>query len=245
MYLKIAKEKVKYEIPMLNGEPLLIKIENVEENVREETITITTGSTGTTVITEITGTTGNTGTTETIVVTGNTGTTETIVVTGNTGTTKISRDIRFAQLKIGTHVESNYLSSDEPYNGIIDGLAYSINLDLTELDANGNIISEKKSYDTTLIKLLKEKVKTTLSLTDDDLNVLAEVEWRNEPQTIRLTIPVVEVIENSYYRGLMDSLITANVIRYKVGDYYILYLSYIEDEHRAILEADENILIEE
>ena len=233
MYLKIAKEKVKYEIPMLNGEPLLIKIENVEENVREETITITTGSTGTTVITEITGTTGNTGTTETI------------VVTGNTGTTKISRDIRFAQLKIGTHVESNYLSSDEPYNGIIDGLAYSINLDLTELDANGNIISEKKSYDTTLIKLLKEKVKTTLSLTDDDLNVLAEVEWRNEPQTIRLTIPVVEVIENSYYRGLMDSLITANVIRYKVGDYYILYLSYIEDEHRAILEADENILIEE
>lgn len=215
MYIRIVKEKVKYSIPMLNGEPLLMKIEGVEESTREK------------IITEITGT------------------------TGNTGTTEIPYEINTAIIKIGTFIESNYLSSDNPFNDIIDGLAYgrtpyySISLDLTELDASGNTISEKQSYETTLINLLKEKVKTTLNLTDNDVEVLAEVEWRNTPQTIRLTIPVVEVIENSYYRGLMDSLITANIIKYKVGDYYILYLSYIDAEHRTVLEADDNVLIEE
>jgi len=102
-----------------------------------------------------------------------------------------------------------------------------------------------KCYETVIIKLIKEQLKTKLSLTDDDLSILAEVEWKHPSQPIRITIPIEEVIENEYYRNLVGGLIANEVIKYKINDNYVLYLTYIEPVHRTVLEADENIIIEE
>jgi hypothetical protein len=176
MFLKIAKEKVKY-VAILNGEPILIKIENLTSD-------------------------------------------------GDTMT-----------VKTGMFVESEYTANSSAKRGHIVGVNNTFVVDPTE--------SAEGHYDTVAIKLIKDKLIADLGLVEGDFEILAEAEWKHAPQTIRLTIPVQEAIENSFYRGLIDTLISNGTIYYKVGDNYILYLSYIDAAHRPTLEADPNIIIEE
>lgn len=153
-------------------------------------------------------------------------------------TSEDEEDIYLMNIKTGMFVESEYLvNPDNAKRGHIVGVSNTFSIEQLE--------SFEGYYNTVAVKLIKDKLIEDLGLVETDITILAETEWRHSEQTIRLTIPVEEVIESSFYRGLMDALIGANVIRYKVGDYYVLYLSWIDEAHRPVLEADNNILIEE
>lgn len=177
MFLRIEKEKVKY-VAILNGEPILIKIES------------------------------------------------------------ISSDGNLMTIKTTMYVESEYLEFGESAErGYIFGLNNTFIIDLTETAAG--------VYTTVASKLVKNELITMFDLLDTDITILAEIEWRDISEAIRLTIPIEQVIENPFYRSLMETLITANTIYYKVGENYVLYLAYILPEHRPILDADPNLIIEE
>ncbi len=179
MILKIKKEKVKFVVPMLNSEPILILIENIKPNNNNNSVSVST---------EIV-------------------------------------------------IESDYLENNGGrQRGNIIGISNNFNFELSK---------GEKPYSTIIVQKIKEELKSKLSLIDEDIEILAELEWRHEKAPIRLTIPIVEAVENTNYQPLIANLIANNVIRYKVGDSYILYLSYIEDEHRTMLEGDKNLLIEE
>ena len=189
MILKIAEKKVNYVVPMLNGEKIIVEIENI---LTETNIVIVDGV-------------------------------ETAITT--------------MTVKTAMYAENNYLNSNKQ-RGNIAGIHNDFKFEVSE---------DEKAYETIAIQKIKNFLinQNTYTITENDIEILSEYTWRDANQIIRLIIPVKEVIENTFYRGLMNALITANVIRYKVGDYYILYLSYIEDGHKVILEADKNVLIEE
>ena len=94
-------------------------------------------------------------------------------------------------------------------------------------------------------KVLKEYLQEKYSMTDEGISILAEKEWRHPDRPIRLTIPIDRVVENENYTALISSLIASGLLYYKVNDIYIVYLAQIYPEHRALLDIDENVFIEE
>ena len=189
MILKIAEKKVNYVTPMLNGEKIIVEIENILTKIK------------------------------------------TIIVD------EIEIAITTMTVKTAMYAENDYINGNKERGNII-GIYNDFKFDLED---------SEDPYETLAIQKIKNFLinQNTYTIVENDIEILSEYTWRDANQTIRLIIPVKEVIENAFYRGLMDALITANIIRYKVGDYYILYLSYIEDDHKVILEADKNVLIEE
>lgn len=143
-------------------------------------------------------------------------------------------------VKTGMFPESDYIADNETKNrGHIIGLSNEFKFDMSYSGYTGYT-----RHSTIAIKLIKEEIKSKLSLTDSDIAIKAQCEWKHPERPIRLSIPFNVVVENSTYNALVNTLIN-EVPYYKNFDSYILYLEEIYPQHRSILEADPNVIIEE
>jgi hypothetical protein len=188
MFLRIAKEKVKVAIPMLNGEPALVKIKKVTSITKKERV----------------------------------------------GEENV--DVNYLNIDYFIVAESAYKEGmDSGYSVYGKPLQYSIQ-------------SDAKAYKTVAAKLLKTNLfLNDLELVDADVEVLGQVTWQENiaARPIRLTIPNKEVIENSNYNTLVGGLISGGTPFYSDDENYYVYLEEIFEEHRPLLEGDENVSLEE
>lgn len=140
----------------------------------------------------------------------------------------------------GMFPESEYIADNETKDrGHIVGISNAFKFDMSYTGYTGYT-----RHSTIAIKLIKEEVKNKLSLTDSDVAIEAQCEWKYPEKPIRLSIPFNVVVENSTYNALVSTLIDT-VPYYKNFDSYILYLEEIYPQHRTILEDDPNVIIEE
>lgn len=72
-----------------------------------------------------------------------------------------------------------------------------------------------------------------------------EVEAQNVAlKKIKVTIPLSKVVDGGIYAPLADMLIKTKAIHTTIVDKVVVYLAYLLPEHRAILEADPDVIIE-
>lgn len=167
MYIKIPAQKVPFGIPVLNGEPLVIKL------------------------------------------------------------------LKVTQYNIGEiYIEFKVFNEKLTYEGNIGSITNPI-----------IFTSNLKPNLYTAAKILKEYIESLFEITG--LEILSDLTWLHLTRSIRLYIPFEEVIENSNYTLLISSMISLGVPYYKQEDGYVVYLEEIYPDHRALLESDENVFIEE
>ena len=81
---------------------------------------------------------------------------------------------------------------------------------------------------------------------EERLLTAEEVETHNATlKKIKITIPLSKVVDGGVYAPLADMLIKTKAIHTTIVDKVVVYLSYLLPEHRALLEADPDVLIEE
>lgn len=69
-------------------------------------------------------------------------------------------------------------------------------------------------------------------------------EFKDSIKKIKVTIPIVKVLTGNIYADLADMLLKKRAIYSATDTHVKVYLSYLLPEHRAILEADEEVTIE-
>lgn len=161
-------------------------------------------------------------------------------------------------------INESHFSSPDPFKGYLNGLSNIIevpNIIIREArdPSNGNFIFDQSTGEfvmetltdllgeinsVTAIKEVYKSIKSAFGLSNSDLEIKSEYQWRHSDQVFRVFVPMASIIKKPEYNSLIDSLITSGVINYESGDGFILYLSYINQEDKDVLDADPNVIIE-
>ena len=151
---------------------------------------------------------------------------------------KIESDGNVMTVHTGMFPESDYVEKQsKAKRGHIVGISNKFVFDTTE--------SEEKHYSTIAVKLIKAQIIEKFdNINEVDVQILGDFEWSEQARSIRLSIPAIEVVENSDYNALINSIKGTAPYKQEL-DKYVVYLEEIFLQHRPMLEADENVIIEE
>lgn len=122
-------------------------------------------------------------------------------------------------------------------------IEFSKPLSLYEINSNYSFQIQGDCNIYIATKGIIEIIKSVYNLIDSDFEILIEKDWHVPVRPIRVYLPYTSVVEK--YNELVSAIITLGTPNYRLSDGYVLYCEEIYPEHRAVIENDENVYIEE
>lgn len=111
--------------------------------------------------------------------------------------------------------------------------------------------SENNHYKTYAAKLIKQQLidNPNLDIVDADVQILAELDWKEESRPIRVTIPKDIILDDPNYTELISYVKSMGIPHHSINGCMIVYLEEIyntpEAPHRALFESTPSVIIEE